>query len=92
MYLIILLCVLCVSDRADTSLDFIALYNADKETTNTISLLQRQGREENESEEPLAELAALEIQSTRSSMSIQGKMLLGRFPILVIYLFHLNIL
>jgi hypothetical protein len=29
------------------------------------------------SEEPLAEMAALEIQSTRSSMSIEGKMLLG---------------
>jgi hypothetical protein len=71
MYLIILLCVLCVCDRADTSLDFIALYNANKDTTHTISLLQRKGGEENQSEEPLAELAALKIQSTRSSMSIQ---------------------
>jgi hypothetical protein len=38
--------------------------------------LQRKGGEENQSEEPLTEMAALEIQSTRSSMPIQGKMLL----------------
>ncbi len=68
---------LCGCDRADTSLDFIAVYNANKDTSHTISLLQRNGGEENQSEEPLAEMAALEIQSTRSSMSIQGKMLLG---------------
>ncbi len=66
-----------VCDRADTSLDFIAVYNANKDITHTISVLQRKGGEENQSEEPLAETAALEIQSTRSSMSIQGKMLLG---------------
>ena len=68
---------MCVYDRADTSLDFIAVYNANKDTSHTISLLQRKDGEENQSEESLTEMAALEIQSTRSSMSIQGKMLLG---------------
>jgi hypothetical protein len=77
MFFLIYFCFLCVCDRADTSLDFIAVYNANKDTSHTISLLQRKDGEENQSEEPLTEMAALEIQSTRSSMSIQGKMLLG---------------
>ena len=66
-------------DRSDASLDFIAVYNAIHQTNNTVSLLQRTGTEEYLSEEPLVEAAALEIQSTRSSMSIEGKMLLGHF-------------
>jgi hypothetical protein len=70
-------------DRADASLDFIAVYNANKHITHTINLLERKGGEENQSEEPLAAMAALE--STRSSMSIEGKMLLGHFPLLNIF-------
>jgi hypothetical protein len=75
----LLSCLLC--DRSDSSLDFIAVYNASNHITNTVSLLQRTGAEEYLSEEPLMESAALEIQSTRSSMSIEGKMLLGHFLI-----------
>jgi hypothetical protein len=86
MYLIISFCFFSACDRADTSLDFIAVYNANKHITYTINLLERRGGEENQSEEPLAEMAALEIQSTRSSMSIEGKMLLGHFPLLNISL------
>jgi hypothetical protein len=69
-------------DRADASLDFTAVYNANKHILHTINLLERKGGEENQSEEPLSEMAALEIQSTRSSMLIEGKMLLGHFPLL----------
>ncbi len=72
-------------DRADASLDFIAVYNANKHITHTINLLERKGGEENQSEEPLAEMAALEIQSTRSSMCIEGKMLLGHSPLFNIF-------
>jgi hypothetical protein len=72
MSVYLLSCLLC--DRSDVSLDFIAVYNASNLITNTVSLLQRTGAEEYLSEEPLVEAAALEIQSTRSSMSIEGKM------------------
>jgi hypothetical protein len=58
------------------------VYNANKHILHTINLLERKGGEENQSEEPLSEMAALEIQSTRSSMLIEGKMLLGHLPIL----------
>jgi hypothetical protein len=61
------------------------VYNANKHITHTINLLERKGGEENQSEEPLAEMAALEIQSTRSSMCIEGKMLLGHFPLFNIF-------
>ena len=66
-----------VYDRSDTSLDFIAVYNASNNFTPSVSLLQRTGADECISEEPLAQAAALEIQSTRASMLIEGKMLLG---------------
>jgi hypothetical protein len=66
-----------VYDRSDTSLDFIAVYNTSNNLTQSVSLLQRTGARECVSEEPLAIIAALEIQSTRASMSIEGKMLLG---------------
>ena len=64
-------------DRADASIDFIAVYNANKEITHTLNVLERRGAEEFQSEEPVAQMAALEIQSTRASMSIEGKMLLS---------------
>jgi hypothetical protein len=64
-------------DRADASIDFIAVYNANKEITHTLNLLEQRSAEEFQSEEPVTEIAALEIQSTRASMSIEGKMLLG---------------
>ena len=67
--------------RSDTSLDFIAVYNVHKELSYTVSLLERSGAQENVSEEPLGEVAARDIQSTRSSMCIEGKMLLGTFLI-----------
>ena len=66
-----------VYDRSDTSLDFIAVYNASNIFTPSVSLLQRTGADECISEEPLAQAATLEIQSTRASMLIEGKMLLG---------------
>ena len=66
-----------VYDRSDTSLDFIAVYNSSNNFTQSVSLLQRTGADEIVSEDPLATVAALEIQSTRASMFIEGKMLLG---------------
>jgi hypothetical protein len=76
---ILSLLLLFVCDRSDPTLDFIAVYNATKEITYSISLLERRGAEEYLSEEPLGEVAARDIQSTRSSMFIEGKMLLGKF-------------
>ncbi len=70
-----------VDVRSNTSLDFIAVYNAPQEISYTVSLLERRGAQEYVSEEPLGEVAARDIQSTRSSMSIEGKMLLGNFLI-----------
>ena len=66
-----------VYDRSDPCLDFIAVYNATNQQPHAVSLLQRTGADEIVSEEPLATVAALEIQSTRASMSIEGKMLSG---------------
>jgi hypothetical protein len=79
MSVYLLSCLLC--KRSDASLDFIAVYNASNQITNTVSLLQRTGADEYLLEEPLVAAAALEIQSMRSSMSIEGKMLLGLFVI-----------
>jgi hypothetical protein len=62
-----------VYDKSDTSLDFIAVYNTSNNFTQSVSLLQRTGVDEFVPEEPLATIAALEIQSTRASMSIEGK-------------------
>ncbi len=67
--------------RSDTSLDFIAVYNVHKDVSYTVSLLERSSAQEYVSEEPLSEVAARDIQSTRSSMCIEGKMLLGTFLI-----------
>jgi hypothetical protein len=61
-----------VYERSDTSLDFIAVYNSSNNFTQSVSLLQRTGADEIVSEESLALVAALEIQSTRASMSIEG--------------------
>ena len=66
-----------VYDRSDPCLDFIAVYNATNQQPQTVSLLQRTGVDECILEEPLSEVAALDIHSTRSSMCIEGKMLLG---------------
>ena len=66
---------------SDTSLDFIAVYNVHKEVSYTVCLLERRGAQENVFEEPLGEVAARDIQSTRSSMCIEGKMLLGNLLI-----------
>jgi hypothetical protein len=70
-------CNLFVNDRSDTSLDFIAVYNATNQLPLSVSLLQRTGADERVSEEPVTEQATLELQATRSSMCIEGKMLLG---------------
>jgi hypothetical protein len=68
--------------RSDTSLDFIAVYNVTPEISYTVSLLERRGAHEYVSIEPLGEVAARDIQSTRSSMCIvEGKMLLGNLLI-----------
>ena len=75
MSVCLLSCLHC--QRSDPSLDFIAVYNASNLITNTVSFLQRTNTDEYQSEEPLGEAAALEIQSMRSSMAIEGKMLLG---------------
>ena len=66
-----------INDRSDTSLDFIAVYSATNQPPLSVSLLQRTGADEGVLEEPLAEQAARELHSTRSSMCIEGKMLLG---------------
>ncbi len=63
--------------QTHASLDFIAVYNVTPEISYTVSLLERRGAHEYVSEEPLGEVAARDIQSTRSSMCIEGKMLFG---------------
>jgi hypothetical protein len=63
--------------RSDPCVDFIAVYNAPNASTQSVSLLQRVDRHEIVSDEAVSLIASQEIQSTRSSMAINGKMLLG---------------
>ncbi len=55
------------------------MYNDTKETTESVCLLERLDREEIVSDEAVSFTASQEILSTRASMAINGKMLLGTF-------------
>jgi hypothetical protein len=76
--------ILLLPPRSDPSVDFIAVYNATKETTESVCLLERLDREEKISDEAVPFTASQEILSTRSSMAINGKMLLGTLICFVI--------
>ncbi len=61
------------------------MYNATNEASQSVSLLQRLDRQEMVSDEAVSHIASQEILSTRASMSINGKMLLGQLVCFVFF-------
>jgi hypothetical protein len=77
----------CPVCRSDNTLDFIAVYNASADSNQNIHLMEKLGgRPETTSIFTVSEEAAQDISSTRNSMKISCKMLLGTS--ISIYMYH----